>query len=178
MNKLNKYDIDCQKEKTRPIYEKRYKKNGEEYLKKVDEINIEEDLKEKYLEITRIKEIVNNKERLKLSELIEEMSEQDTINEIENYKNYTELDTYQFLNMTQEIQSLYNKMPDEIRKKYKNLSNFTKEYIPEFLEETKKNFEIKKSKAKENEIINTKETIEKQIEKLQQQLKENNDVQQ
>ena len=123
---LNKYDIDCSKLTTRPVYEKRYKNNGEEYLKKVDEINIEEDLKEKKLEISRIKEIFNNQERLKESELYEEYTDETKVKELELMKNYTNLDTYEFLNQSMEVQALYNKMPEEVRKNYKDMAKFTK----------------------------------------------------
>ena len=35
---------------------------------------------------------------------------------------YTNMDTYEFLNKSIEIQNLYNRMPEEVRKNYKNLS--------------------------------------------------------
>lgn len=173
---LKKYDIDCQKEKFRKVYEKRYKKNGEEYLKEVDKINIKEDLKEKNLEISRIKEIFNNQERVKINDLIEDYADEEGINELKTYENYNEMDTYEFLNKTAEIQSLYNNMPEEIRKKYKNLANFTKEYIPEFLKNTEKRFNEKitekEKQEKQNTIDITKENIEQQIAELQNKLKE------
>ena len=174
---LKKYDIDCQNEKFKKVFEKRYKKNGEEYLKQVDKIDIKEDLKEKLLEINRIKEIFNNQERLKINDLIEDYSDENGINELKSYENYNEMDTYEFLNKTAEIQSLYNNMPEEIRKKYKNLAKFTKEYIPEFLEKTKKRFNEKKHEKeimlKSEKINNTKAEIENQIAELQNKLKEN-----
>lgn len=172
---LNKYDIDCSKQKIRPIYEKRYKKNGEEYLKKVDEIDIEEDMKEKSLEINRIKEIFNNQERLKEIELIDEFTEETKLRELELMQNYSEINTYEFLNKTMEIEHLYNRMPEEIRKQYKDMSKFTKEYLPKFTKEVKTNLEnIKEQqeKATKQQAINkTNEELQNQINELQKQLK-------
>ena len=174
----SKYNIDCSKQTTRPVYEKRYKNNGEEYLKKVDEINIEEDLKEKSLEVNRIKEIFNNQERLKESQLIEEYTEETKIKELELMQNYAEIDTYEFLNKSMEIQNLYNRMPEEVRKQYKDMSKFTKEYLPKFTKEAKANLEeIKKLEQKtiKQETINkTNEELQKQIDELQKQLKGEN----
>lgn len=174
----NKYDIDCSTQTTRPVYEKRYKNNGEEYLKKVDEIDIEEDLKEKSLEINRIKEIFDNQERLKESQLIDEYTEETKIKELELMQNYTEIDTYEFLNKSMEIQSLYNRMPEEIRKQYKDISRFTKEYLPKFTKETKANFEKvtqqMKEQNKQETITKTNEELQKQIDELQKQLKGEN----
>lgn len=171
---LSKYDIDCSKQKTRPIYEKRYKQNGEEYLKKVDEIDIQEDLKEKSLEVSRIKEIYNTQERMKESELIEEYTEETKIKELEMMQNYKELDTYQFLNQTIEIQNLYNKMPEEIRKQYKDMTKFTKEYLPKFTKEVNKKYQEQKTKnttQQNNEKVNqTKEEIQNQINELTKKL--------
>ena len=172
---LNKYDIDCSKQKMRPVYEKRYKKNGEEYLKKVDEIDIEEDLKEKSLEINRTKEIFNNQERLKESELIEEYTEDTKIKELELMQNYTEINTYEFLNKTMEIENLYNRMPEEIRKQYKDLSRFTKEYLPKFTKEVKTNLQQieqeRQQTMKKEAIYKTNEELQNQINELQKQLK-------
>jgi gas vesicle protein len=158
-----------------PIYEKRYKKNGEEYLKKVDEINIEEDLEEKGLEVSRIKEIYNNQERLKENQLVEEYTEETKLKELELMQNYKEIDTYEFLNKSMEIQHLYNRMPEEIRKKYKDISKFTKEYLPKFTKEVGKNIEElnkKRIEANKEETINkTNEELQKQINELQKQLK-------
>lgn len=171
----NKYDIDCSKQTTIPVYEKRYKNNGEEYLKKVDEIDIEEDLKEKSLEINRLKEIFNNQERLKESQLIDEYTEETKIKELELMQNYSEIDTYEFLNKSIEIQNLYNKMPEEIRKQYKDMSKFTKEYLPKFTKETKANFEKvtqqMKEQNKQEAITKTNEELQNQINELQKQLK-------
>ena len=94
---LNKYDIKFTQTK-KPIYEKRYKNNGEEYLKKVDEIDIEEDLKEKELEINRLKEIFDNQERAKESELIDEWTDETKQKELALMQEYTNMDTYEFLN--------------------------------------------------------------------------------
>lgn len=172
--KLNKYDIDCSKQTTRPVYEKRYKQNGEEYLKKVDEINIEEDLKEKSLEVNRIKEIFNNQERIKESQLIDEYTEETKLKELELMQNYKELDTYQFLNQTIEIQNLYNRMPEEIRKQYKDLTKFTKEYLPKFSKETYKRYEELKTRKTETmnnqKVEQTKEEIQNQINELTKKL--------
>lgn len=167
----NKYDIDCSKQTTRPVYEKRYKTNGEEYLKKVDEINIEEDLKEKSLEVNRIKEIFNNQERLKENQLIDEYTEETKIKELELMQNYSEIDTYEFLNKSMEIQNLYNRMPEEIRKQYKDMSKFTKEYLPKFTKEVKANFKEVTQQNKQETITKTNEELQKQIDELQKQLK-------
>lgn len=171
----NKYDIDCSKQTTRPVYEKRYKSNGEEYLKKVDEIDIEEDLKEKSLEVSRLKEIFDNQERIKESQLIDEYTEETKIKELELMQNYSEIDTYEFLNKSIEIQNLYNKMPEEIRKQYKDMSKFTKEYLPKFTKETKANFEKvtqqMKEQNKQEAITKTNEELQNQINELQKQLK-------
>lgn len=174
----NKYDIDCSKQTTRPVYEKRYKSNGEEYLKKIDEINIEEDLKEKSLEVNRIKEIFNNQERLKESQLIDEYTEETKIKELELMQNYAEIDTYEFLNKSMEIQNLYNRMPEEIRKQYKDISRFTKEYLPKFTKEAKTNLEeikkLEQETIKQETITKTNEELQKQINELQKQLKGEN----
>lgn len=169
---LNKYDIDCSKQTTRPVYEKRYKSNGEEYLKKVDDIDIEEDLKEKKLEISRIKEIFNNQERLKESELYEEYTDETKIKELELMQNYKNVDTYDFLNQSMEIQALYNKMPENIRKNYKDMAKFTKEYLPKFTENVKTKLEELKAVNKTEEKKQTKEEIQNQINELTQKLKQ------
>lgn len=173
MENLNKYDIECC-QKTRPVYQKRYKSNGEEYLKKTEEIDIEEDLKEKQLEISRLKEIFNGQERLKINELIDEYTEETKLKELELMQDYKELDTYQFLNKTLEIEALYTRMPEEIRKNYKDLSKFSKEYLPKFTKEVKEKLENEK-KINNNTVEKTKNQIEKEIEILQQKLKGENE---
>ena len=171
---LNKYDIDCSKQKTKPVYEKRYKTNGEEYLKKVDSINIEEDLKEKSLEVSRIKEIFDVKDRLKIDELYEEYTDETKLRELELMQSYNDMNTYEFLNKTMEIENLYNRMPEQIRKEYKDISKFTKEYLPKFTKETKTKIEelqkIQKEQEKKQNINKTQDEIQKQIAELQQQL--------
>ena len=171
---LNKYDIDCSKQKCKPVYEKRYKNNGEEYLKKVDSIDIEEDLKEKSLEVSRIKEIFDVKDRLKIDELYEEYTDETKLRELELMQSYTDMNTYEFLNKTMEIQNLYNRMPENIRKEYKDISKFTKEYLPKFTKETKTKIEelqkIQKEQEKTQNITKTQEEIQNQIAELQQQL--------
>ena len=169
---LDKYNIDCSKQTTRPVYEKRYKSNGEEYLKKVDDINIEEDLKEKKLEISRIKEIFNNQERLKESELFEEYTDETKVKELELMQNYTNLDTYEFLNKSMELQALYNKMPENIRKTYKDMAKFTKEYLPKFTKDVKTKLEELKKVDVNQEKIQTKEEIQNQINELTQKLRQ------
>ena len=178
---LKKYDIDCSNQKLRPIYEKRYKKNGEEYLKKVDSIDIEEDLKEKRLEVSRIKEIFDVKDRLKIDELYEEYTEESKIRELELMQDYKDINTYEFLNKTMEIESLYNRMPENIRKEYKDITKFTKEYLPKFTKETKTKLEeiqkIQQEQQKTENITKTQEELQKQIAELQSQLnKENTNV--
>lgn len=166
---LNKYNIDCSKQTTRPIYEKRYKNNGEEYLKVVDEIDIEEDMKEKALEVNRIKEIFNGQERLKESQLIDEYTEETKLKELELMQNYKELDTYEFLNKSIEIENLYNKMPEDIRKQYKDLSKFTKEYLPKFTKNVSD--KIKKQQTEKiPKVEQTKEEIQNQINELTRKL--------
>ena len=171
---LNKYNIDCSKQTTKPVYEKRYKNNGQEYLKKVDSINIEEDLKEKSLEVSRIKEIFDIKDRLKIDELYEEYTEETKLRELELMQNYTDMNTYEFLNKTMEIENLYNRMPENIRKEYKDITKFTKEYLPKFTKETKTKLEqlkqIQAEEQKTQNITKTKEEIQKQIDELQNQL--------
>ena len=171
---LKKYNIDCSKQKLRPVYEKRYKNNGEEYLKKIDSIDIEEDLEEKRLEVSRIKEIFDVKDRLKIEELYEEYTDELKIRELELMQDYKEINTYEFLNKTMEIESLYNKMPENIRKEYKDISKFTKEYIPKFTKETKSKLEeqqkIQLKEQKTQNITKTQEELQKQITELQNQL--------
>lgn len=173
MKNLSKYDIDCSKETTRPVYAKRYAKDGTEYLEKVDEINIEEDLAEKKLEIERIKEIMNNQERLKTQELLDEMTEED-LKELEKLTEFSELDTYEFLNKTNELKEIYNKMPEDIRIKYNNLAKFGKEYLPTFIKEQTTKIEEKKeiqTKTEKKETANqTFEELEKKIEELQNKI--------
>ena len=171
---LKKYDIDCSKQKFKHVYEKRYKNNGEEYLKKVESINIEEDLKEKSLEVSRIKEIFDVKDRLKIDELYEEYTEETKIKELELMQNYSDMNTYEFLNKTMEIENLYNRMPENIRKQYKDITKFTKEYLPKFTKEAKTKLEELEKKQLEEQktqnIAKTQEEIQKQIEELQNQL--------
>ena len=171
---LKKYDIKFT-QTTKPVYEKRYKSNGEEYLKKIDEINIEEDLKEKELEINRLKEIFDTQERAKESELIDEWTDETKQKELALMQEYTNMDTYEFLNKSIEIQNLYNRMPEDVRKNYKNLSKFTKEYLPEFAKKTKENLEkkqqIEKMQNKQNVATQTKQELEEQINVLQEKLK-------
>jgi len=173
MNNLNKFDIDCSKETTRPVYSKRYAKDGTEFLEKVDEINIEEDLAEKKLEIERIKEIMNTQERLKAKELLDEMTEED-LQQLENLTNFTELDTYEFLNKTNELKDIYNKMPEDIRMKYNNLSKFGKEYLPTFIKEQTTKIEQRKvtqtQTEKQETVAQTYEELERKIEELQNKL--------
>lgn len=169
MKNLSKYDIDCSKETTRPVYSKRYAKDGTEYLEKIDEINIEEDLAEKKLEIERIKEIMNTQERLKTKELLDEMTEEE-LQELESLTNFTELDTYEFLNKTNELKDIYNKMPEDIRMKYNNLSKFGKEYLPTFIKEQTAKIEERKAAQttteKQEKATQTYEELQKQIEEL------------
>lgn len=176
---LKQFDEHTEHVTHRPIYEKRYKKNGEEYLKKVDEIDIVEDLKEKQLEIERIWEIINQQERLKAEQLIDAMTNEEFLDEIKQLEITDGLDTYEFLNKTEELKSLYNKMPENIRQKYNNLSKFSKEYLPEFIKETEQKVNIKKELEKQQANIKTQEEInneiQNQIEQLQNQLKENNE---
>ena len=174
MKDLKKFNITF-KNKTRPVYKKRTKKNGEEFLKKVDEIDIEEDLKEKQLEINRIKEIFNTQERLKSKELIEEITTEEFLEELKTYQNYnSQMELHEFLNMTREIEEFYNKMPQDIRMKYKDLSKFTKEYIPSFIDE--QSIKLKNRKQAQAETIKaqanqqTQEELKKQIEELQTKL--------
>lgn len=173
MKNLNNYDIDCSKEKTRPVYAKRYAKDGTEYLEKVDEINIEEDLAEKKLEIERIKEIMNNQERLKTQELLDEMTEEE-IKDLENLTKITDIDTYEFLNKTNELKEIYNKMPEDIRMKYNNLSKFGKEYLPTFIkdqtEKIEKRKETQTQTEKQETASQTYEELERKIEELQNKL--------
>lgn len=175
---LSKYNEDTSKETTRPIYKKRYNKDGEEFLKKVDEIDIEEDLKEKQLEITRIKEIMNTQERLKAEELLDDLTNEEFLNDLENLQRFEELETYEFLNKTNELKEIYNKMPEEIRRKYNNnISRFTKEYLPNFIDNQRK--KLQDLKVDENKEIKqtTNEELEKQIQELREKInaKENNE---
>ena len=130
---LTKYDTVITQTK-KPVYEKRYKNNGEQYLKKVDEIDIEEDLAEKKLEITRMKEILNTQERLKSQELIDNLTDEEYLKELQDLESVNEIDTYEFLNKINEIKHFYNLMPQDIRIKYKDLARFSKEFIPKLIE--------------------------------------------
>lgn len=167
---LSKFDIDAN-EKYRPVYAKRYKKNGEEYLTKTDEIDIREDMAEKQLEIERIKEIYNNQERLKAEELIDNITDEEYIASLEELElKNQELDTYEFLNKMEDIKEVYNLMPEEIRIKYKNLADFQKEFLPKFIEERKEYMD----KIKMNEIQEQNAKIEEQeqiAKKLEEQAK-------
>ena len=169
-------EFDNAEKSTRPVYAKRYKKNGEEYLKKIDEIDIEEDLKEKSLEINRIKEIFDVQERLKAEELLDDLTDEEYLEEIKDLQNIQELDTYEFLNKTEEIKELYNKMPEEVKMKYKDMAKFTKEYLPEFInKQTERLNEIKKETNKPT-IEQTTENLEKQIKELQEKLIKGNET--
>lgn len=160
-------------ETKRPVYEKRYKDNGEEYLKLVDVIDIEEDLKEKSLEINRIKEIFNTQERLKAEELLDDLTNEEFLQELKDLTTYHEMDTIEFLNKTEELKSIYNKFPEEIRKKYNNLTKFSREYLPEFInKKTKELEETKKIEEQETIKANTQVDLQKQIEELKNKLNE------
>ena len=93
-------------------------------------------------------------------------------------QNYAEIDTYEFLNKSIEIQNLYNRMPEEIRKQYKDMSKFTKEYLPKFTKEAKTNLEeikkLEQETIKQETITKTNEELQKQINELQKQLKGEN----
>lgn len=176
---LTKYNEDCNSNE-RPIYKKRYKSNGEEYLKKVDAINIEEDLKEKQLEIERIKELFDTQERLKAEELLDDLTNEEFLNTLKTQtQDIQNLDTFEFLNRINEIKEFYNKMPQEIRMKYKNINEFTKNYLPNFIDEKlekiqtqKEQQAINENQQKQNEnLAKTQEELQKQIEELQNQLK-------
>lgn len=184
-------------ETKRPVYEKRYKDNGEEYLKLVDVIDIEEDLKEKSLEINRIKEIFNTQERLKAEELLDDLTNEEFLQELKDLTTYHEMDTIEFLNKTEELKSIYNKFPEEVRKKYNNLTKFSREYLPEFINKKTKELEEKgitireykelltgqqmldnpeHERIKENEKLNLQKQVgddlQKQIEELKNKLNE------
>lgn len=165
---LTKYDINTSKEKERKVYSKRYKENGEEYLKCIDKINIEEDMAEKKLEIERIKELINQQEILKAEQLLEEDMDEEFLENAEYLTQLDNLQTSEFLNKTAELKGIYNKMPKNIQEKYKNLSKFAKEFLPEFIEENRQKLEMKKQ---EQIKVETTESLEEQIAKLQEQLK-------
>ena len=65
-------------------------------------------------------------------------------------------------------------MPENIRKEYKDISKFTKEYLPKFTKETKTKIEelqkIQKEQEKTQNINKTQEELQNQIAQLQQQL--------
>ena len=169
MKNLEQYNEKCDN-KIKPIYKKRYKDNGEEYLEKVDEIDIEEDLKEKKLEIERIKELLNVKERLKQEELLTDIENEETLNNLKELsENITIEDTYTFMNKINEIKEFYNKMPKEIRMQYKDITKFTKEYLPKFVDEKLKSLnELKKIEL--NKQTNEK-TQDEQIKELNEKIK-------
>ena len=177
---LTKYNENCSCNE-RPIYKKRYKSNGEEYLKKVDTINIEEDLKEKQLEIERIKELFDTQERLKAEELLDDLTNEEFLNTLKTQTQdlTTNLDAYEFLNRINELKEFYNKMPREIRMQYKNINEFAKNYLPKFIDERLEKIETKKAQEQQaqqtqqqNEnLAKTQEELKKQIEELQKQLK-------
>lgn len=177
---LTKFDINANDE-YKPVYSKRYKKNGEEYLVETDKINIVEDMAEKQLEIERIKEIYNNQERLKAEELIDNLTDEEYIANLEELElKNQELDTYEFLNKMEDIKEVYNMMPEDIRIKYKNLAEFQKEFLPKFIEERKnyinelKQEEIKEQQAKIKEQENISKKLQEQakmLEELQAKMK-------
>ena len=142
-------------------------------MEKIDEINIEEDLAEKKLEIERIKELMNSQERLRTQELLDEMTEED-LAELEDLTNFAELDTYEFLNKTNELKDIYNKMPEDIRMKYNNLAKFGKEYLPTFIKDQTAKLEQRtatQTNTEKQETANqTYEELEKKIEELQNKL--------
>lgn len=166
----------------RPIYKRRYKDNGEEYLEKVDTIDIEEDLKEKKLEIERIKELMQTQQRLKTEELLSESEDEESLNRLKELSDTTAIeDTYQFMNKINEVKEFYNKLPREIRMQYKDLSKFTKEFLPKYVNEKLQN--LQKIKDFETEQLQNQKTQQEKINELTEQLKilkerrENNNVQ-
>lgn len=176
---LTKFNENCSCNE-RPIYKKRYKSNGEEYLKQVDSINIEEDMKEKQLEIERIKEIFNTQERLKAEELLDDLTNEEFLNTLKTQtQDVSNLDTYEFLNRINELKEFYNKMPQDVRMKYKNINEFAKNYLPKFIDERLEKINIQKQqqenekqmKEHENFVAKTQEELQKKIEELEKQLK-------
>ena len=169
MKELNEFNETCET-KTKPIYKKRSKENGEEYLETVDEIDIEEDLKEKKLEIERIKELLAIQQRLKQEELLSESEDEETLTNLKNISENLQIeDTYDFMNKINEVKEFYNKMPKEVRMEYKDISKFTKEYLPKYVNEKLE----KIRQANEIEIKNQEDfkTQNEKIENLQQQIK-------
>lgn len=176
---LTKYNEDCSCNE-RAIYKKRYKANGEEYLKKVDSINIEEDMKEKQLEIERIKEIFDTQERLKAEELLDDLTNEEFLNTLKTQtQDIQQLDTYEFLNRINELKEFYNKMPQDVRMKYKNVNEFAKNYLPSFIDEKLEKIQTQKQEQAQQaqqaqqaeNLAKTQEELQKQIEDLQNQLK-------
>lgn len=176
---LTKYNEDCSSNE-KPIYKKRYKSNGEEYLKQVDSINIEEDMKEKQLEIERIKELFDTQERLKEEELLDDLTNEEFLNTLKTKtQDLTNLDTYEFLNRINELKEFYNKMPRDVRMKYKNINEFAKNYLPTFIDEKLEKINIEKAQAQQAQqtqqqtenLTKTQEELQRQITELQNQLK-------
>lgn len=176
---LTKYNEDCSCNE-KPIYKKRYKSNGEEYLKQVDTINIEEDMKEKQLEIERIKELFDTQERLKAEELLDDLTNEEFLNTLKTQtQDLSNLDTYEFLNRINELKEFYNKMPRDIRMQYKNINEFAKNYLPKFIDDKLEKINIEKTQTqqaqqaqqKTENLAKTQEELQRQIEELQKQLK-------
>lgn len=164
---LNKFNLKCDN-KIKPVYAKRYAEDGSEYLEKIDEINIEEDLKEKQLEIERILEIINTQKRLKAEELVDNFDEIDLQN-MEELTKLNDIDTFEFLNKTEELKELYNKFPEDIKQKYNNISKFGKEFLPNFIKEQQEKLQQNKLQEEKLQKIDNKEET---IAKLQNQLNE------
>lgn len=165
---LEKYNITFQQTK-KPVYEKRYKKNGEQYLKKVDEIDIIEDLEEKKLEITRIKEIFNTQERLRANELIDNLTDEEYLKHLQELESVNEIDTYDFLNKVNELKHFYNIMPQDVRIKYKDLAKFSREFVPEFIKNQTEKLQAEKLQATQQQVTQ-QQNLEAKLAELQAKL--------
>ena len=84
---------------------------------------------------------------------------------LKDLSNTQELDTYQYLNMVNEMKEIYNKFPQEIRIKYPNIKKFSSEYLPNFINDQENKLKKKQQTQQINNNL-TKE-LQKQIEELQ-----------
>ena len=80
-----------------------------------------------------------------------------------------DIDTFEFLNKTEELKELYNKFPNDVKEKYNNVNKFSREYLPNWIKEKQQQLEEEKKQKIELEKNENKEEV---INNLQNQIKE------
>ena len=143
------------------------KKTGEEQLKVVEEIDIEEQLKEQqdiveaYIEITKA-EVENRK----AENLIDMKNDSEFMQELENASNtMNDENIYTIMDYFQTINRVFENLPKVEKEKFKTPQEFVKKGLKDFINNAKK--------EKQEEIVEVpKQTeLEEKIKQLEQELK-------